>query len=97
MGRESSCQQRFNINVWVEIIDAYVTGPYVNTESSPNFLKKYFHYYSRMCIHMWAMACDFRTTVPLLIFHVECASDLTFRTDGLGVEVRSPDLHVLPT
>jgi hypothetical protein len=37
------------------------------------------------------------TTVPLPSVHVQCVVGLTttFQTDGLGVEVRLPGLHVL--
>jgi hypothetical protein len=46
---------------------------------------------------MCARASGFNTTVPLPILHVECEIGLiTFRTDGLGVEVWSLGLHVLP-
>jgi hypothetical protein len=102
--RHSLLQHRFGVSVWAGTVDDCVIRPVeykiVSVErNTPASLKKRFDFYWRACLHMCARACAFNTAVSLPILHVQCAIGLTitFRTDGLGVEVRSPDLlHFLP-
>jgi hypothetical protein len=97
MGRESSCQQRLNVDVRVEIIDAYVTWPYV-TQNVADFLEETLPLlFEDVHLHvgngMW-----FQDDGAPPHLHIEFPVSLiiTFKANWLGTEVRSPGLHVLP-